>query len=181
MFGVGLCGLLREGVSEELDESRYLQELRRLKVDHPVRVQKEERHVLLRGVILRVEPAYRVRRLPGEATEEEAVVERRAENLRRLAPHAIQLVEPAGGQEGVGRRRLVGAGGRGDKCLPADREDVGQSRERIDQRVTREQRGVAQLREDRLGPPADDEVPVLVGVAAALAAHVEVEHRAGLA
>src|SRR5215467_7530230 len=48
--------------------------------------------------------------------------------------------------------------------------DIGQSRQRIHQRVAGEDRRASQLGEDRLGPAAREEVAVLVSVAAALGA-----------
>ena len=95
--------------------------------------------------------------------------------------HAVQLVEPAGREQGVHRRHVVEVGRRGDDSLAADGVDVGQRRERIDQHIAGEDRLGAQLGEDRLGPAAGEEVAVLVSVAAALAAAGEVEQLTGLA
>ena len=140
-FGVGLRGLFRERILEELHEGRNLQELRRLRVEHAVRVQEQERHVLPSRIVERVERAGRGLRLPAEAAKEEAVVEREADHGRRLAPHAVQLVEPAGLEQGVcgGGGLVVEESGRRDDSLAVDGVDVGQGRERIDQRVAGEE------------------------------------------
>ena len=76
---------------------------------------------------------------------------------------------------------MVEVGRRGDHVLAVVDPDVGQGRERIDQRVTGEDGVGAQLGEDRLGPTAREEVAVLVGVAATLGADVEVDLLTGLA
>ncbi len=72
---------------------------------------------------------------------------------------------------------MVEVGRCGDHFLAADGIDVRQRRKRIDQHVAREQRLSAQPVEYRLGPAAGEEVPALVGVAAALAADVEAAAR----
>jgi hypothetical protein len=62
-----------------------------------------------------------------------------------------------------------------------EEEDVGQRGENVNQRIPGEKRIVPLLDEEvGPGPPARDEIPLLVRVAAAFAAHVEVELRAGL-
>jgi len=50
-LGVGLSGFLREGIPEQLNERRDLQELRRLKVKHAVGVEEQEREVLACRVV----------------------------------------------------------------------------------------------------------------------------------
>ena len=182
MRGVGLPGFLREGIAEQFHESRDFQKLRRLKVNHAVGVEEQERQVLLRRIVERVERARRGLRFPAEAAKEEAVAERETDQGRRLARHAVQLVEPAGREQGLRLRVVVEEGRRRDHSLAAAvDEDVGQGWERIDEHVTGEDGLGAQLGEDRLGPTAGEEVAVLVGVAAALAAAGEVEQLTGLA
>ena len=107
-LGIGLSGFLREGIPEQFHERRDLQEFRRLKVKHAVGVEEQERQVLPSRVVERVERARRGLRLAAEAAKEEAVVERETDHGRRLAPHAVQLVEPAGREQ----RSAAAAGGR---------------------------------------------------------------------
>ena len=180
--GSGLSGFHRERVPEQLHECRDVDELRRLKVEHAVGVEEQERHVLASRVVERVERARRGLHLPADAAKEEAVVERETDQVHRLAPHAVQLVEPAGREQGLRLRVVIEEGWGGDHSLATGvDEDVGQGRERIDQRVAGEEGLAAQLVEDRLGPTAREEVAVLVGVAAALAAAGKVDLLTGLA
>src|SRR6185295_2466269 len=86
----------RERLPEQLHESRDLFELRRFEVQHPVRVEQEERQVLLRRIVQRIEAPRKRVRLPGEASEKEAVVEREANHRRRLARDAVELIESSG-------------------------------------------------------------------------------------
>ncbi len=76
---------------------------------------------------------------------------------------------------------MVERGRRGDHFHAIDQIDVRQRRERIDQHVAGEDGRGALLGKDRLGPTARDEVAVLVGVAAALSADVQVDLLTGLA
>ena len=179
--GVGLSGLCREGIPEQFHERRDLQDLRRLKIQHAVSIQEQERQVLPRRVIERVERARRGRQFACKAAEKETVVERETDHVHRLASHAVQLVEPASRDQG-GRARRVVEGGRGvDQFLAVHQVHVTQCRERIDERVAGENRRGALPGQNRLGPAAGEEVAFFVGVASALAAHIEVEHLTGLA
>src|SRR5262249_5199242 len=156
----------REGIPEQFHERRDLQEFRRLKVKHAVGVEEQERHVLPSRVVERVERARRGRRLPSDAAKEEAIVEGKTGQGHRLAPYAVQLVEPASLEQGLRGRLVVEVGGGGDYSLAVDQVDIGQRRERINQHVTGEDGLGAQLGKDRLRPAAGEEVAVLVGVAA---------------
>jgi hypothetical protein len=70
---------------------------------------------------------------------------------------------------------------KGTRRTGRQEENVGQRGKNINQRIPREKWIVPLLYEEvGPGPPARDEVPLLVGVAAAFAAHVEVELCAGL-
>ena len=143
-------------------------------VQHPVRVEQEQSHILLRRMPERVETAGRRIGLAGEPAQEQAVVERESDHTWRISRHAVQRVEPARSQQGARVRQLATAGG------TADREfvDVGESGKLVHQRVTGEERRRAPDREIGPGPPPCDEVAGGVGVAAPLAAHCEVEERA---
>src|SRR4051812_29324142 len=59
--------------------------------------------------------------------------------------------------------------------------DVRQGGERVHQRIAIKQRTLPENRQVGPRPPAYDEVPVLVRIASAFPAHVEVEHCSGLA
>jgi hypothetical protein len=146
----------------------------RLKVKHAVCVEELQREVLPSRVVERVERARRGRRLPSEAAKQEAVVEGETHHVHGQASHAVELVKPARRYQVLARRtslvrsrKLVVVGQRGDHqaggvagvlafgVVP----NVGQGRERIDERVTIEQRRRAQLGEGLLGPRRGMKLP----------------------
>ena len=81
---VGLGGLLGKRVAEQLPIGRELLQLGGLEVQHPVRVEQQERHAFLRRKAERVEAAGRVVGLAGEPAHQEAVVEGGADHAGAL-------------------------------------------------------------------------------------------------
>ena len=88
-------GLLGERIPEELPVGRELLQLGRLQVQHPVRVEQQERHAFLRWEVERVEAAGGRVGLAREPSHQKAVVEGGSEHARRIARDAVQGIQPA--------------------------------------------------------------------------------------
>jgi Putative transposase, YhgA-like len=101
-------------------------------------LQEQQCEVLLSRVAERIQRAWRGLWLPCEAAKQEAVVERESDQARRLTPHAVQLVEPAGREQGVRGWRVIERRRRRDQSRSIDGVYVGQGRERVDQHITGE-------------------------------------------
>ena len=65
-------------------------------VQHPVSVEQQESHVLLRRMVERIEGAERLVGLACEPAEQEAVVEGGADDARRISRDAVQGVKSTG-------------------------------------------------------------------------------------
>ena len=147
----------------------------------PVRIEQQQSHVFLRRVVERIEAAGRGMGLAGEAEQQQAVVESRADHAGRVASDAVQRVESTRGQQHAPGRQLELQSWRADDGFAFAAPDVRQRGQRIDQRVAGEQRCGAQLRKKiGAGPPARDEISLRIGVVPPLAADGEVQQRAGL-
>ena len=150
-----------------------------------MRVQQQQRQVFLRRIVEGVKATRLRDGLAGEPPEQKAVVEGESNHRWRLSPHTVQGVEPSGCYHLTRGRHLVVPGWignvKGARRTGRQEEDVGKRGENVDQRITGEKRIVPLLnKEVGPGPPARDEIPLLVRVAATLAAHIEVELCAGL-
>ena len=122
-----------------------------------------------------------------EAAKEKSVVEREADHRHGQAGHAVQLVQATRREQSLGRvirvRKVVVEGWRGYRFIVVVEPDVSVRVGSASDSTSPAKMGVVRslARGVRLGPTAGEEVAVLVCVAAALAADVEVEHLAGFA
>ena len=103
-LGVGLSCLLRKCVPEKLHEGPDFLKCGRLVqpefvVQHPVRVQQQQRHVFLRPMAEGIQGAGRCIGLARESALQEAIVERGTDHGWRIAPHAVQGVQSTGCEE----------------------------------------------------------------------------------
>ena len=115
---VGLGGLLGKRVPEQLPIGRELLQFGGLELQHPVRVEQQQRHAFLRGKPERVEAAGRLVGLAGEPAHQEAVVEGGADRAGRIARDAVQGVESTGSQQ---RDQGAAACDPGRDCPPRTR------------------------------------------------------------
>src|SRR5207253_4322562 len=135
--------------------------------------------VCLRRMPERVETPGRRIALACAPAQQEAVVEGESDHAWRISRHAVQAVESAGSEQLKRRRELTTQGRAADDDASGGLVDVRERGKLVDQRVTGEEWGRPHFWEVGPGPPARNEVREGIGVAPPLAAHGEVEERAG--
>src|SRR4029453_4993087 len=116
----------------------------RLEVEHAVSVEQQQGHAFRGREAERIQAPGRIIGLTGESAHQEAVVESGTDRAWGIASDAVQRIKTTGSQQ------LTRGGQLSTASRTAHRElvNIRERRDLVDQRVTGEERCVAQLRKN---------------------------------